>query len=52
MNVKGITVRSTADCLIAQIAIENKLLLLHNDRDFEAMSAVAPLKFFSTKSRQ
>ena len=46
---KGITVRSTADCLIAQISIENKLLLLHNDKDFEAMAAVAPLKFFNTK---
>ncbi len=49
---KGITVRSTVDCLIAQIAIENKLLLLHNDRDFEAMTAVAPLKLFDPKSWQ
>jgi predicted nucleic acid-binding protein len=48
---KGITVRSTADCLIAQIAIENKMLLLHNDKDFEAMASVAPLKFFNTKLR-
>ena len=47
---KGITIRSTVDCLIAQIAIENELLLLHNDRDFEAMAAVAPLKFFETTS--
>ncbi|AYO32049.1 PIN domain nuclease [Biomaibacter acetigenes] len=30
----GITVRSTIDLLIAQTAIENDLLLLHNDRDF------------------
>ena len=43
---KGITVRSTVDCMIAQIAIESELLLLHNDRDFEAMAAVAALKFF------
>ena len=34
------------DCMIAQIAIESELLLLHNDRDFEAMAAVAALKFF------
>jgi predicted nucleic acid-binding protein len=47
---KGITIRSTVDCLIAQISIENELLLLHNDRDFEAMATVAPLKFFETKS--
>ncbi len=47
---KGITIRSTVDCLIAQISIENELLLLHNDKDFEAMAAVAPLKFFAMMS--
>ncbi len=31
---KGITIRSTIDCLIAQCAIENDLVLLHNDKDF------------------
>ena len=46
---KGITVRSTVDCMIAQIAIESELLLLHNDRDFEAMATVAPLKFLDPK---
>jgi predicted nucleic acid-binding protein len=40
----GHTVRSAADCLIAQIAIENDLALLHNDRDFEAIRKVRPLK--------
>jgi predicted nucleic acid-binding protein len=34
----GITVRSTVDLLIAQIAIENNLYLLHNDNDFTNMS--------------
>jgi len=43
---KGITLRSTADCLIARIAIEHDLLLLHNDADFVAMAAVIDLKFF------
>ena len=43
---KGVTIRSTNDCLIAQIAIEHDLGLLHNDRDFEQMKAVIPaLKF-------
>jgi len=37
------------DCMISQIAIESELLLLHNDRDFEAMAAVVPLKFFNPK---
>ncbi|MCX7013969.1 MAG: hypothetical protein NTW86_15690 [Candidatus Sumerlaeota bacterium] len=26
---------STIDCLIAEVAIEHNLLLLHNDRDYE-----------------
>lgn len=43
---KGITVRSTSDCLIARIAIENNLLLLHSDADFTAMANVVALKFF------
>jgi len=42
----GITVRSSVDCLIAQIAIENNLFLLHNDRDFEAMCTVVPLRLY------
>jgi predicted nucleic acid-binding protein len=39
---QGVTVRSTIDCLIAQIAIEHELLLLHNDRDFDRMARVIP----------
>lgn len=37
---KGVTVRSTIDCLIAQCAIENGLILLHHDRDFKHMATV------------
>ena len=36
----GKTPRSSNDCLIAQIAIENGLTLLHNDRDFNAIASV------------
>jgi predicted nucleic acid-binding protein len=32
---KGITVRKTIDCLIATFVIEQKLMLLHSDRDFD-----------------
>jgi predicted nucleic acid-binding protein len=39
---EGITIRSTIDCLIAQIAIEHDLMLLHNDRDFTCIAQVAP----------
>ena len=40
---KGVTIRSTIDCLIAQIALEHKLLLLHNDKDFTLMAPVIGL---------
>jgi len=36
---KGITVRNTIDCCIAATAIEQGLLLLHIDKDFEAISS-------------
>ncbi|MDQ6970585.1 MAG: PIN domain nuclease [Mariprofundus sp.] len=31
---KGLTIRSTIDCLIAEIAIEHNIVLLHDDADF------------------
>ena len=40
----GRTIRKTIDCCIAQIAIERNLTLLHNDRDFETIANVRPLK--------
>jgi hypothetical protein len=39
---KGITIRSSTDCLIAQTAIDQNLPLLHNDRDFDAIARVQP----------
>jgi predicted nucleic acid-binding protein len=44
LRQKGITVNSTLDCLIAQVAIENDLFLLHNDQDFSRIG-----KKFSVK---
>lgn len=41
-RTKGFTVRSTLDCLIARIAIEYELVLVHHDRDFAAMATVLP----------
>ncbi|MGI8909313.1 MAG: type II toxin-antitoxin system VapC family toxin [Rubrobacteraceae bacterium] len=38
----GVTIRSAIDCLIARVAIEHDLLLLHDDRDFEKMAALIP----------
>lgn len=39
-RLRGITVRSTLDCLIARIALEHELVLVHNDRDFTQMATV------------
>lgn len=38
----GVTIRSTIDCLIARVAIEHGLMLLHDDRDFEKIAGVVP----------
>ena len=38
----GVTIRSAVDCLIARVAIEHGLILLHDDRDFEKMAGVVP----------
>ena len=38
----GITPRSTVDMVIAQIAIDNNLFLLHNDNDFVQISQIIP----------
>jgi predicted nucleic acid-binding protein len=39
---KGITIRSSMDCLIAQIAIENDLILVHNDKDYINLHKILP----------
>ncbi|MFM7277631.1 MAG: PIN domain nuclease [Microcystis aeruginosa] len=41
---QGLTVRSPIDCCIAQVALENDLLLIHNDRDFETIAQVRSLQ--------
>jgi len=40
---KGITIRSTLDCLIAQLVLELDGVLLHQDEDFERIKQVRPL---------
>lgn len=39
---RGVTPRSSMDCLIVQVALEHDLALLHSDRDFEQIAAVVP----------
>ena len=41
---QGITIRNTIDCCIAASAIEHDLLLIHLDRDFEAIARGTSLK--------
>ena len=41
---RGLTVRSSVDCLIAQLALERGDVLLHDDDDFESIAKVRPLK--------
>lgn len=36
----GVTIRSAVGCLVARVAIEHGLMLLHDDRDFEKMAGV------------
>ena len=40
----GLTVRSSADCLIAACAMRHGLTLLHHDRDFGFLARVSPLR--------
>lgn len=41
-RLAGQTPRSSNDCLIACIAIEHDLTLLHNDRDFDVIARITP----------
>lgn len=43
---KGITIRRGLDCIISQTAVENDLVLLHNDGDFDRISSVIPLRIY------
>ena len=39
---RGVTLRSSNDCLIALYAVRNAVPLLHRDRDFIAIAALEP----------
>lgn len=40
----GVTVRSSVDCLIAAIAVAHDLEVMHQDRDFDQLALVSPLR--------
>ena len=43
LHRNGLTVRRVLDCLIAEIAVNRGMMLLHNDRDFEVIATIRPL---------
>ncbi|MGD9957214.1 MAG: PIN domain-containing protein [Candidatus Nanopelagicales bacterium] len=43
-RAQGRTVRSLMDCLIAAVAIRHDAVLVHRDRDFDALAAVSSLR--------
>jgi hypothetical protein len=47
---QGLTVRSPIDCCIAQLAMENQCLLVHDDRDFDTIARVRPLQHSRLKA--
>lgn len=46
LRKKGITIRKPVDCMIASVAIEYDIHLLHNDRDFDHMANHMNLKIY------
>lgn len=46
LRKKGVTIRKSTDCLIAQIAIESNVLLVHLDSDFDLIAKNSPLRTF------
>ena len=47
LRKNGITIKRVMDCLIATVAIENDVSILHNDRDFLLIENQSELKTFS-----
>lgn len=43
-RARGITLRGSIDCLIAQLTLENDGALLHSNRDFDRIAEVRPLR--------
>jgi predicted nucleic acid-binding protein len=50
-RANGFTVRSTIDCLIAQMCLRDDLPLLTKDRDFTSIAASAPLKLVAVSQQ-
>ena len=46
---KGMTIRNAVDCMIASVAIEHDIPLLHKDRDFNSIAELGALKVVKTR---
>jgi len=46
LRKKGVTIRKPVDCMIASVAIEYNVQLLHNDRDFNHIAKNSTLRIF------
>jgi predicted nucleic acid-binding protein len=44
LRKRGITIRKPVDCMIAFVAIEHDIPLLHNDRDFDYIAKYSKLR--------
>ena len=49
-RTKGFTIRSTIDCLIAQLCLRHNYELLAKDRDFDSIGQLAALKRVASKA--
>jgi predicted nucleic acid-binding protein len=47
LRKKGITIRKPVDCMIASVAIEHDIRLLHNDRDFNYIAKHSNLRVYN-----
>ena len=50
-RIKGYSIRSGVDCLIAAIAIENRVPVWHRDRDFDRIAKFSALEIHAARAR-
>jgi predicted nucleic acid-binding protein len=49
---RGITIRKTVDCMIAAAAIEHRIPLLHNDKDFDPIEKFCGLLVLNPETKK
>lgn len=52
LRSKAITIRKSLDCMIASVAIENDIPLLHNDKGFQPIEKHCSLKVLSLTEKR